>query len=123
MPRLVIVALMLGVFASLAFAQNGNFPGVAPAVPSPFTPPPQLGGAPAPPQVMPGPVVSPRLPSSSSTSSSSRVFTTRHGRTITVPPGQPGESFGDRVSRCIEAGTAAGLGPNQVNSFSRRCAN
>ena len=120
MLRLVTIALMLGVWAGPAFAQNGNFPGVAPAVPSPFTPPPQLGGAPAPMQAMPGPVVSPHLGSGSSPS---RVYSTRRGRTITVPPGQPGDSYGDRVSRCIESGTAAGLGPNQVNSFSRRCAN
>ncbi len=120
MLRVVTIALMLVTGATTALAQNGNFPGVAPAVPSPFTPPPQLGGAPAPPQVMPGPVVSPHLHSGAS---SSRVYTTRRGRIITVPSGQPGESYSDRVSRCIEAGTAAGLGPNQVNSFSRRCAN
>jgi hypothetical protein len=119
MLRLVTIALLIGA-ATTAVALAQNYPGVAPSVPSPFTPPPQLGGAPAPMQVMPGPVVSPHLRSGSSSSS---VYTTRRGRTITVPPGQPGDSYGDRVSRCIEAGTAAGLGPNQVNSFSRRCAN
>ena len=120
MIRIATVALLLGVCTSMALAQNGNFPGVAPATPSPFTPPPQLGGAPAPMQVMPGPVVSPHLPSSSS----SRVYTTRRGRNVVVPPGLPGEdSYSDRVSRCVQAGTAAGLGPNQVNSFSRHCAN
>jgi hypothetical protein len=118
MLRVVTIALMLAASPTAALAQN--YPGVAPSVPSPFTPPPQLGGAPAPMQVMPGPVVSPYLRSGTSSSS---VYTTRRGRTITVPAGQPGDSYGDRVSRCIEAGTAAGLGPNQVNSFSRRCAN
>jgi hypothetical protein len=121
MLRLATIALLLGACTGVALAQNGNFPGVAPSVPSPFTSPSLLGGAPAPMQAVPSQRVSPNLGSSLS---SPRVYTTRRGRIITVPPSTTGQdSFGDRASRCIGAGTAAGLGPNQVNAFAGRCAN
>ena len=32
-------------------------------------------------------------------------------------------SFNDRVIRCIEEGSAAGLGPNERSAYSRACAN
>jgi hypothetical protein len=32
-------------------------------------------------------------------------------------------SFSDRVTRCIEEGAAAGLGPNERAAYSRACAN
>ncbi len=44
-------------------------------------------------------------------------------------PGSPGiplpqrGSFSDRVTRCIEEGAAAGLGPNERAAYSRTCAN
>jgi hypothetical protein len=97
-----------------ALAQVGQFPGVQPSVPSP-----QLGGAPAPPAIAPGPT---NLPSGFS--QPSRVVTTPRGRSVVVPNGPPDrDTFGDRTSRCIEAGTAAGLSPNRVGSFTRQCAN
>jgi len=37
-------------------------------------------------------------------------------------PTSPRPSFGERTSRCLDAGAAAGLGPNQRAAFSRSCA-
>ena len=54
-----------------------------------------------------------------------RYVQTRHGRTVVVPPSLvPGQnSFGDRVTRCLQAGAGAGLGPNQLgSSFIGQCA-
>jgi hypothetical protein len=88
-----------------------QYPGVAPSVPSPFTPPPQLGGAPAPPVALPVPAV-PR-------SSPPSLVTRPNARPVEVPGG-PGY-FGDKVERCMEAGAGAGVGPNEMGAFTRRC--
>jgi hypothetical protein len=46
-----------------------------------------------------------------------------------APPSQPtinvapSTSFGDRISRCLDEGAAAGLGPNARAAYSRSCAN
>jgi hypothetical protein len=113
MRRLFAIVLMLGACASSTMAQVGQFPGVAPPVPSP-----QLGGAPPPPAVMPGPVLPPSF------SAPSRVVTTRRGRTVQVPGGPPDRnSFSDRVERCVHAGAAAGIGPNRLGGFTAQCAN
>jgi|EndMetStandDraft_5_1072996.scaffolds.fasta_scaffold583709_2 hypothetical protein len=37
-------------------------------------------------------------------------------------PTSPPPSFGERVSRCLDAGAAAGLGPNARAAYSRSCA-
>jgi hypothetical protein len=111
MLRLVALAFLLSVTA--AFAQSGQFPGVAPAVPSPFTPPPQLGGAPAPPVALPVPRVSPNL------QSPSRLVTRPIGRPVEVPGGP--SNFSNQVERCLDAAAGAGLGPNQRAAFTRRC--
>lgn len=37
--------------------------------------------------------------------------------------GQQRGSFGDRISKCLEDGAAAGLGPNERSAYSRGCAN
>ncbi len=110
MPRLIAVALLLSV-SSAALAQNGQFPGGAPAVPSPFTPPPQLGGAPAPPVALPVPAVPSRTP---------RKLVTRPHRPAVEVPGGPGY-FSNKVERCLDAAANAGLGPNQRAAFTRRC--
>jgi len=34
-----------------------------------------------------------------------------------------GNSFGDRVTKCLDDGAAAGLGPNERSHYSRNCAN
>jgi hypothetical protein len=33
------------------------------------------------------------------------------------------ESYGDRITRCLEEGAAAGLGPSRREAYSRACAN
>ena len=33
------------------------------------------------------------------------------------------DSFGDRISKCLQDGAAAGLGPNERSAYSRGCAN
>jgi hypothetical protein len=111
MLRLTTLAFLLSV--SPALAQTGQFPGVASPVPSPFTPPPQLGGAPAPPVALPVPAVPRDTPRS--------LVTRPHGRPIEVPGG-PGY-FSNRVERCLDAAANAGLGPNQRAAFTRRCVN
>jgi hypothetical protein len=111
MLRVIALALLLA--TSPAVAQNGQFPGVAPAVPSPFTPPAQLGGAPAPPVALPAPRVSPNL------QSPSRLVTRPNHRPVEVPGGP--SNFSNQVERCLDAAAGAGLGPNQRATFTRRC--
>jgi hypothetical protein len=36
---------------------------------------------------------------------------------------QPRNSFGDRITNCLQDGAAAGLGPNDRATYSRSCAN
>jgi hypothetical protein len=113
MRRLFAIVVTLWACAGVAMAQVGQFPGVAPPVPSP-----QLGGAPPPPALVPGPAL-PR-----SFSAPSRLVTTRRGRSVVVPAGPPGRnSFSDRVERCVHAGTAAGVRSNDIGSFTAQCAN
>jgi hypothetical protein len=113
MRRLFAIILMLWTCAGTATAQVGQFPGVLPSVPSP-----QLGGAPPPPAMVPGPALPPSF------SAPSRIVTTRRGRTVQIPEGQPNRnSFSDRVERCVHAGTAAGIGPNRIGGFTAQCAN
>jgi len=52
----------------------------------------------------------------------SRIFHTRHGRVVEVPPGRPGHNtFQDRVQRCQQAGAAAGLNSSQQSEFTGQC--
>jgi hypothetical protein len=118
MRYLFAIVVALWACAGAAMAQVGQFPGVAPPVPSPQAAPPQLGGAPPLPALVPGPV----LPQSFS--APSQVVTTRRGRTVLVPAGPPDRnSFSDRVERCVHAGTAAGVRSNHIGSFTAQCAN
>jgi hypothetical protein len=113
MRRLFAIVVTLWACAGASMAQVGQFPGVAPSVPSP-----QLGGAPPPPALVPAPVV-PR-----SFSAPSRLVTTRRGRSVLVPAGPPERnSFSDRVESCVHAGTAAGVRSNHIGSFTAQCAN
>jgi hypothetical protein len=53
-----------------------------------------------------------------------RYVPTRHGRVVAVPPGRPGfNTFSDRVLRCQQAGSQAGLGPSQQGNFTAQCVN
>ena len=118
MRLLLAIVVTLWACAGAAMAQVGQFPGVAPPVPSPQAAAPQLGGAPQLPALVPGPV----LPGSFS--APSQVVTTRRGRTVLVPAGPPERnSFSDRVERCVQAGTAAGVRSNHIGSFTAQCAN
>jgi hypothetical protein len=123
MRRAVIILLALSACLTAAQAQT------------------QLGGAPLPPAMAPGPTNLPSGFSEPSFSYSrpsysqpeysqpsyaepSTVVRTRRGRTVVVPSGQANRnSFSDRVQRCIEGGTAAGIRPNGVGAFTRSCAN
>jgi hypothetical protein len=111
MLRLTTVALLFA--APTVLAQTSQFPGVASPVPSPFTPPPQLGGAPAPPVALPVPAVPRDTP---------RSLVTRPNRPPVEVPGGPGY-YSNKVERCLDAAAGAGLGPNQRAAFTRRCAN
>jgi hypothetical protein len=114
MRRLILLlALVLGA-ASGAGAQT--FPGVAPPTPSPFAAPPQLGGAPAAPQVVPGP----KLPGNFAAPRVVTPVAPVPSRPVVVPGGLPGRD--DRVERCITAGTAAGIRPNAIGPFTAQCA-
>jgi hypothetical protein len=42
-------------------------------------------------------------------------------RNYVTAPTRP--SFGERISRCLDAAAAAGLGPNERAEYSRGCAN
>jgi len=97
MRRFILLALLLAIPSALA-QQSDRL----------------LGGAPAPPAMMPGPTISPGY-------SSPTQFSFPNRAPVQVPGGP--SNFSDKVQRCIEAGTAAGLGPNEVAGFTRRCAN
>jgi hypothetical protein len=115
MLRLILLALVLSAAIRAAVAQS--FPGVVPPPPSPFAAPPQLGGAPAAPRVVPGPT----LPGNFA---APRVVTpvapVPNRGPVLVPGGLPGRD--DRIERCIMAGTAAGIGPNAIGPFTAQCA-
>jgi hypothetical protein len=98
MRSAIVIVLLLAACPQSAFAQSGRL----------------LGGAPAPPTVMPGPTVSPGYVPPS--------LVPAPNRPPVMVPGGPG-NFSDKVQRCLEAGAAAGLGPNENSEFSRRCAN
>jgi hypothetical protein len=40
-----------------------------------------------------------------------------------VSPSAGKPSFGDRVTKCLDDGAAAGMGPNERSTYSRNCAN
>jgi hypothetical protein len=96
--RLILLALLATGIASAPAQQPGHL----------------LGGAPAPPAMMPGPTVSPGY-------APPRQFVFPDRPPVEVPGGRP--DFSDKVQRCIHAGAAAGLGPNENAAFTRRCAN
>jgi hypothetical protein len=98
MRSIVVSALLIAACALPALAQNGQL----------------LGGAPAPPSVMPGPTIAPDYAPPS--------LVPVPNRAPVAVPGGPSD-FSDKVQRCLEAGAAAGLGPNDNSEFSRRCAN
>ncbi len=114
MPRLTTLALVLGASLSSAAAQTGQFPGVAPPVPAP-----RSSAVPQPPIIyspnLNGPTAAPNL--------MMPVAPVPSRAPVLVPGAPPGrDSFSDRVGRCIAAGTAAGIGPNDLGAFTSQCA-
>jgi hypothetical protein len=93
------VVVWLLVAASAASAQQMIPPGA-----SQFSPPP-------PPPLPPPKLDVPVVPRMDAPPSQPHVRASRRG------------SFSDRISRCLEEGAAAGLGPNERAAYSRSCAN
>ncbi len=40
-----------------------------------------------------------------------------------TPPRPPGQTFQDRAVNCVHSGTASGVGPGQIGSFTQHCVN
>jgi hypothetical protein len=40
-----------------------------------------------------------------------------------TPPRPPGQSQQDRTINCVQSGTASGVGPGQIGSFTGNCVN
>jgi hypothetical protein len=91
-------------FAFPAQAQDpSGIPGPIPVNPNLFAPPP--------PPIPPPKIEIQKIPKEGELPTSPKVQQPRRG------------SFSDRVTRCIEEGAAAGLGPNERAAYSRTCAN
>ena len=132
MRRLAIIAAVAGGIAATTAAQ-------AQVVQYQFTPPPPI--VPLAPQPAAPYDFSGAAPLGSSGSSErpyayapphtarsshrgTRYVQTRHGRVVAVPPGRPGyNTFSDRVLRCQQAGSQAGLGASQQGNFTAQCVN
>jgi hypothetical protein len=97
------------IIASVAFAfpaeaqDPSGIPGPIPINPNLFAPPP--------PPIPPPRIEVPKIPKMDQV------------RTAPKPKVRQRGSFSDRVTRCIEEGAAAGLGPNERAAYSRLCAN
>lgn len=103
MPRFTTLALILLLSGSAALAQMP--PPMNQPLPSPsltMPPPP----APPPPRIEVPPIPKMDAPP-------------RQPRVNADPRG----SFGDRITNCLNDGTAAGLGPSARAEYSRACAN
>lgn len=103
--------------ASVTRAQIPPAPGTSPVIPFPIAPPPPL----------PPPITVPQVPQMNSPPRFELQNTTpsRVDRDIYVVPKirqQRRESFGDRVTRCLQQGAVLGLGPNERATYSRSCA-
>lgn len=113
-----IAVLAATLAASVTHAQIPPAPGTSPVIPFPTAP------APPPP---PPPITVPTVPQMNSPPRFELQNTTpsRVDRDIYVAPKvrqQRRESFGDRVTRCLQQGAILGLGPNERAAYSRSCA-
>lgn len=95
---------------SVAMAQQNQFPGVAPPVPSP-----------APPAIAPGPAA-PQAMQQRSPARAPDLVQRRRGPPVAVPRGE-NDSFPDRATNCVHYGTAAGVQPGEIGQFTRNCVN
>ena len=118
MLRLGLAVVMVSLQLAAAGAQQpyGSFPQVAPPVPTPAQPnvPRDLGGAPAMPQAPT--IASPRAVPPN-------LVQRPVGPPVEVPGARPGDSFGDRATRCMHYGSAQGVRPGEIGQFTRECAN
>ncbi len=111
--RHVALALLLVVLAGRSYpaaAQYNQFPQVAPPVP-----------APSPSAVAPGPAAPQSMPAPQSRSPS--LIPRAGAPPVEVPRGNANESAGDRATRCLHYGTAAGVSPGDIGAFTRSCVN
>jgi hypothetical protein len=97
------------VIGSAATAQQNQFPGVPPPVPSP-----------APPAIAPGPAAPQSMPHSPARAPD--LVQRRRGPPVAVPRGE-NDSFPDRAANCVHYGTAAGVQPGEIGQFTRNCVN
>jgi hypothetical protein len=131
-----VIAASLFAGASLLSLTSAS----AQAVQYQFTPPPPVASLPGssasgyaggleslpPPIAAPAPIrgTGPHTHSARAYRNRPRYVTTRRGRSIMVPPAFPGQHTAqNRVLRCMGAGAAGGLRPNQLGSFTNQCAN
>lgn len=111
--RVLILAVAATIAAvAAAPAQYNQFPGVQPPVPSPNSPPP--------PAIAPGPAAPSAMPRADQ--SRTRLVPRRDRPPVEVPLGK-NDSFGDRATRCMHYGGAAGVPAGEIGSFTRECAN
>ncbi len=96
-------------------AQYNQFPQVPPPVPSPSP-------APSPPAIAPGLAV-PQSMSPPSQPRSPQLVPRASGPPVEVPRVGRNNSFGDRATRCMHYGTAAGVPPGEIGAFTRDCVN
>lgn len=92
-------ALLLATTGTIAHAQvYGPFPPSTTVTPLPTAPAPLT---------TPMPLATPTVPQAPAM----------------LTPMPSGPSFGDRVTQCMQAGAAAGYGPNDLSGYTRACAN
>jgi hypothetical protein len=96
-------SMLFGVIVAVLIAATGALAQTIPPGGSQFNPPPP---APPPPPKIEVPVV-PKMDAPM--------------RQNATPAPRP--SFGDRITTCLDEGTAAGLGPSERAAYSRSCAN
>jgi hypothetical protein len=110
---LILTAAILAASISVAGAQYNQFPGVQPPVPSPNSPPP--------PMIAPGPAAPSAMPRTDQPRS--QLVPRRGGRLPVEVPRGDNDSFGDRATRCMHYGGAAGVSAKEIGRFTRECAN
>lgn len=112
--RHVVIALLAVLTTGASYpavAQFNQFPQVAPPVP-----------APSPPSVAPGPAAPQSMPAPSQLRPPGPI-PRAGGPPVEVPRGGVNDSAGDRASRCMHYGTAAGVSPGDIGAFTRSCIN
>lgn len=131
MAAMGLLAFALSTGAS-AQGVGRTFPGVAPSVPSP-------GGAPSAPAVAPGPAApiapgpaapvapGPVAPGAAAPDQKNagrpRIVKVPGLPTVVIPRGPAGRnSYSDRVARCVQYGTAAGVPAGEMGRFTSHCA-